>query len=307
MSRFKQIETFCTVVARGGLTAAANAQGVSPAIIGRRIDALEERLGVKLLVRTTRRVSLTHDGSAFLDDCQRVLADLANAEASVSAGGVRARGHLNLTAPAGFGRRHVARLVPCFREIHPDVNLSLNLSDRVVDLAAEGFDCAVRVGEMHDSSLVSVRLADNRRLCVAAPSYLKRHGVPQHPNDLARFDCLMLSSDSSQNRGWAFSIPSGNCSEVMHLKLGGPMSCSDGEVLFDWCLAGYGIAWRSTWEVQAEIASGALVPLLEDFAAPLNGIFAVFPQRKHLPLRVRLWVDYLKQQYALPGFWLSHG
>jgi len=302
MSKLKQLETFVTVAARGGLTAAARAEGVAPAIIGRRIDALEERLGVKLLVRTTRRVTLTQEGSAFLEDCQRLLTDLDNAEASVSAGGVRATGHLNITAPAGFGRRHVAPLVPRFRGLHPDVSLSLNLSDRVVDLAAEGFDCAVRVGEMPDSSLVSVRLADNRRLCVAAPSYLKRHGTPKTPQDLARFDCLTLSSDASQTRGWAFSQSSKDGTEVIYLKPGGPLSCSDGQVLFDWCLAGYGIAWRSTWEVQAEVAAGVLVPVLEDFAAPPNGIYAVFPQRKHLPLRVRLWVDYLKQQFSRKGF-----
>jgi DNA-binding transcriptional LysR family regulator len=303
VSRLKQLETFVNVAARGGLTAAAKAEGVAPAIIGRRLDALEQRLGVKLLLRTTRRVTLTHEGSAFLEDCQRLLTDLANAEASVSAGGIRASGHLLITAPAGFGRRHVAPLVPRFRELHPDVSLCLSLSDRVVDLAAEGFDCAVRVGEMPDSNLVSVRLADNRRLCVAAPAYLKRHGTPQHPQDLARFDCLTLSADASQTRGWAFSVPQGDAVEVVHLKPGGPLSCSDGEVLFDWCLNGYGIAWRSSWEVQAEVASGALVPVLEAFAAPPNGIYAVFAQRKYLPLRVRLWIDYLRQQYARPDFW----
>jgi DNA-binding transcriptional LysR family regulator len=303
MSKLKQLETFVNVAARGGLTAAANAEGVAPAIIGRRLDALEERLGVKLLVRTTRRVSLTHEGNAFLEDCQRLLTDLASAEASVSAGGLKATGHLAMTAPAGFGRRHVAPSVPKFRELHPDVTISLNLSDRVVDLAAEGFDCAVRVGEMPDSNLVSVRLADNRRLCVAAPAYIKLHGTPQHPNDLVRFDCLTLSSNASQTRGWAFSLKQGDAVTVVHLKPGGPLNCSDGEVLFDWCLAGFGIAWRSTWEVQVEIASGALVPLLEEFAAPPNGIYAVFPQRKHLPLRVRLWVEFLKQHYAQAGFW----
>jgi DNA-binding transcriptional LysR family regulator len=307
MSKLKQLETFVAVVARGGLTAAAKVEDVAPAIIGRRLDALEERLGVKLLVRTTRRVSLTPEGSAFLEDCQRLLTDLANAEASVSAGGIKASGHLSLTAPAGFGRRHVAPLVPRFRELHPDVTISLNLSDRVVDLAGEGFDCAVRVGEMPDSSLISVRLADNRRLCVATPTYLRQHGTPQHPSDLARFDCLMLSSDASQTRGWAFSVPNGTGVDVIHLKPGGPLTCSDGEVLFDWCLAGYGLAWRSTWEVQAEVASGALVSVLEGFAAPPNGIYAVFPQRKHLPLRVRLWVDYLRQHYGQAKFWGTHG
>ena len=189
MDKIKQMESFVSVITRGSLTAAAAAEGVAPAIMGRRLDALEERLGVKLLLRTTRRITLTHEGSAFLEDCQRLLADLANAEASVSAGGVKASGHLRITAPAGFGRRHVAPLVPKFRELHPEVTISLNLSDRVVDIAGEAYDCAVRVGDMPDSSLVSVRLADNRRLCVAAPAYLQRHGKPQHPNELALFDC----------------------------------------------------------------------------------------------------------------------
>ena len=204
MDKLKQLESFVSVVARGSLTAAAKAEGVAPAVMGRRLDALEDRLGVKLLVRTTRRITLTHEGSAFLEDCQRLLADLSDAEASVSAGGVRASGHLRITAPAGFGRRHVAPLVTRFRELHADVTMSLNLSDRVVDLAGEGFDCAVRVGDMPDSSLVSVRMADNRRLCVATPRYLKIHGTPKHPAELAKFDCLTLSSDASQTRGWAF-------------------------------------------------------------------------------------------------------
>jgi DNA-binding transcriptional LysR family regulator len=303
MDKLKQMESFVSVATRGSLTAAAQAEGVAPAIMGRRLDALETRLGVKLLVRTTRRISLTHEGSAFLEDCQRLLADFANAEASVSAGGVKASGHLRITAPAGFGRRHVAPLVPRFREMHGEVTISLNLSDRVVDLAGEGLDCAVRVGDMPDSSLVSVRLADNRRLCVAAPKYLRQHGTPLHPADLARFDCLTLSSDASQTRGWAFRVPKSGVTEVLHLKPGGPLDCSDGQVLHDWCLAGYGIAWRSTWEVEAEIAAGQLVAVLEDFAAPPNGIYAVFPQRKHLPLRLRLWIDFLKHHYAQPGFW----
>ena len=183
------------------------------------------------------------------------------------------------------------------------MTISLNLSDRVVDIAGEGYDCAVRVGDMPDSSLVSVRMADNRRLCVATPEYLKRHGRPETPQDLARFDCLVLSSDASQTRGWAFSVPKEGGTEVIHYRPNGPMDCSDGQVLHNWCLGGYGIAWRSTWEVEEEIAEGRLVAVLEEFAAPPNGIYAVFPQRKHLPLRVRLWVDFLKHHYGQPGFW----
>ena len=304
MDKLKAFESFVSVAVKGSLTAAAKAEGVAPAIIGRRLDSLEAHLGVKLLVRTTRRITLTHEGAAFLEDCQRLLADVANAEASVSAGGVKASGHLRITAPAGFGRRHVAPLVPKFLAENPEVTLSLNLSDRVVDLAGEGFDCAVRVGDLPDSSLVSVRMADNRRLCVATPEFLQRHGTPQTPQELMRFRCLTLSSDASQTRGWAFRVPTeGGGHEVIHLRPTGPMDCSDGQVLHQWCLAGLGIAWRSTWEVEAEVRRGELVPLLEAFAAPPNGIYAVFPQRKHLPLRLRLWIDFIKHHYSRPAYW----
>ena len=305
MDKLRAMETFVAVAARGSLAAAARAEGVAPAIVGRRLDALEELLGVKLMVRTTRRITLTHEGSSYLEDCQRLLGEIASAEASVSAGGIRPKGHLRLTAPAGFGRRHVAPLVPLFRERHPEVTISLNLSDRVIDLAAEGYDCAVRVGDLPDSSLVGVRLADNRRLCVASPRYLQHHGRPQQPQDLARFNCLVLSSDASQTRGWAFQLPArdGRPGELVYLRPSGPLDCSDGQVLHEWCLAGFGIAWRSIWEVEADIAAGRLVSLLDDYAAAPNGIYAVFPQRKHLALRVRLWIEFLKEQYGRPGFW----
>ncbi len=299
MDRFKQIETFVQVAQKGSLTAVAQAEVIAPAMIGRRIDALEERLGVKLLTRTTRRITLTHEGSAFLEDCQRVLGDMANAEASVSAGGVKATGHLRVTAPAGFGRRHVAPLVPAFAALHPDVSLSLNLSDRVVDIVNEGFDCAIRVGDMPDSSMVSVRLADNRRQCVATPAYLARAGAPTTPTDLAQHQCLVLSSDASQTRGWAFVINQ----ELTHVRPAGRLDCSDGQVLHDWCMQGLGIAWRSTWEVQDDIAAGRLIVLLEDYAAPASGVYAVVAQRKHLPLRVRLWIDFVKQNFSDPAHW----
>jgi DNA-binding transcriptional LysR family regulator len=300
MDKLKAFETFVSVATRGSLSAAARAEDVAPAVIGRRLDALEEHLGVKLLVRTTRRLALTHEGAAFLDDCQRIIAEVAGAEASVSAGGVQASGHLRLTAPAGFGRRHVAPLVPTFHASHPRLRVSLNLSDRVVDLAGEGFDCAVRVGDLPDSSLISIRLADNRRLAVAAPEYLRRRGTPRHPRELAQHDCLVLSSDASQTRGWAFS----EHGQVTHLRPSGPLDCTDGQVLHDWCLAGHGIAWRSTWEVEGEIAAGLLVPVLERFAAPPNGIYAILPHAtRHTPLRVRLWVDFLKDRYADSVFW----
>ena len=299
MDRLKQIESFVAVASKGSLTAAAKAEGVAAAVVGRRIAALEDRLGVKLLARTTRRISLTHEGTRFLDDCQRILADIGNAEAGVSASGEKVSGHLRVTAPAGFGRRHVAPLAAEFVARHAEVSLSLSLSDRLIDIVDEGFDCAVRVGDMPDSSLVSVRLADNRRLCVATPAYLQRAGTPRTPADLLQHECLALSADASQSRGWAFVIDGA----VTHLRLGGRLDCSDGQVLHDWCLASLGIAWRSTWEVEREVRAGQLQVVLDDFAAPPNGVYAVFAQRRHLALRMRLWIEWLKSRYGDPEFW----
>ena len=188
---------------RGSLSAAARQEGVTPAIIGRRLDALEARLGVQLMVRTTRKLTMTFEGQAFLEDCQKVLNDLANAEAAVSLGSVRASGQLRVSAPSGFGRRHVAPLVGDFMLANPEVRVNLNLSDRLVDLVNENIDCAIRIGELTDSSLVSVRLGEMRRMVVASPAYLVAHGVPREPADLAGHNCLSLG----QQRGWLFRDP----------------------------------------------------------------------------------------------------
>jgi DNA-binding transcriptional LysR family regulator len=299
MDRFKQIETFVAVAARGSLSAAAQAEGVAPAIIGRRIDALEARLGVKLLTRTTRRISLTFEGSAFLEDCQRLLNDLQNAEASVSLGGVKASGHLRVTAPAGFGRLHVAPLLPGFLEAHPEVSVSLDLSDRLTDIVNEGIDLAIRIGALDDSSLVGVKLADNRRVVVASPEYLARRGAPASPQALAGHDCLTFGNYGNQARGWQFTIDG----KVVSLRVSGAMACNDGAVLRDWALAGRGLAWRSMWEVGEDLKAGRLATVLDAFAAPDNAIYAVFPQRRHLPLRVRMLIDLLKNTYGNPAYW----
>jgi len=299
MDRLKQLETFVAVVGRGSLSAAALAEGVAPAMIGRRLDALEERLGVKLLLRTTRKISLTFEGSAFLEDCQRIIHDVQSAEASVSAGGVKASGHLRVSAPAGFGRRHVAPLVPAFTGMHREVSVTLDLTDRIVDLVNEGFDCAVRLGELPDSSMVSLRLGETRRVCVAAPAYLAARGRPESLDDLIHHDCLVFSAGASQQRGWTFHSEG----RLVSVRVAGTMACSDGAVLHEWCLAGQGLAWRSWWEVGADVAAGRLQTVLDAYAAPAIGIHAVFPQRRHLPLRVRLFLDYLKHTYGNPGYW----
>ena len=299
MDRFKQMETFVSVAQRGSLSAAAAAEGVAPAVIGRRMDALEARLGVKLLVRTTRKLTLTFEGSAYLEDCQRVLHDFHNAEASVSLGGVKASGHVRMTAPAGFGRRHVAPLLPAFLVANPDVSVSLELSDGLSDIVTDGFDLAVRLGTLDDSNLVSVRLAANRRVVVASPDYLARHGVPQTPEELAQHNCLTFGNYGNQARGWQFTIDD----KPQSIRVSGLMHSNDGSVLHEWALAGAGLAWRSEWEVGRDIAQDKLQVVLTDYEAPDSGIYAVFPQRRHLPLRVRMLIDLLKNTYGNPGYW----
>lgn len=295
MSKLKELEAFVQVAQKGSLTAAAAVEGVTPAIIGRRLDALEDRLGVRLLVRTTRKLTLTQEGEAFFEDCQRILADLANAEAQLTLGSSRATGHLKVTAPAGFGRKHVAPLMLEFLRAHPEVSASLDLSDRAADLVNEGIDCAVRLGGLVDSSLVAVRLGEMNRKVVGSPAYFRRRGVPRTLDDLARHDCLALPTQS----GWDFMV----AGKPVLFKPPGRFACNDGAVLHEWALAGMGLAWRSLWEVGEDLRWGRLVPVLDECATPPVGIHAVFPQRRHLPLRVRLFIDLLKDNYGRPDYW----
>jgi len=298
MGKFREISTFVEVVARGSLSAAARAEGIAPAMIGRRLDALEGRLGVKLLQRTTRRLALTDEGAAFLEDCQRILAEMEEAESAVAERSGHAKGHLLVSAPAGFGRQHVAPLLPSFLAEHREVTVNLNLNDRIVDVVGEGVDVAIRIASLSDSNLVGVKLADNARVVVASPGYLKRHGTPRTLDDLARHNCLAISSEGSQ-RGWTFR----DNGKTVTLKVPGNMVCNDGEVLHDWALGGRGLAWRSMWEVGAQLAAGKLVTVLDQYAAPGNDIYAVFAQRRHLPLRIRAFVDFLRRAYAEPNYW----
>ena len=298
MDQFKQISTFVEIAAKGSLSAAARAEGIAPAMIGRRLDALEERLGVKLLQRTTRKIALTNEGEAFLEDCQRILSDLEDAESAVSERSAHASGHLLVSAPAGFGRQHVAPLMPSFLAEHRDVTLTLNLNDRVVDLIGEGVDVAIRIASLSDSTLIGTKLADNKRIVVASPAYIKRHGKPQSLDDLSRHNCLAMSGDASQ-RGWTFR----QNGKVVTIKVAGNLFCNDGQVLHDWAIHGKGLAWRSMWEVGTEIESGQLVTVLDEFAAPGNDIYAVFAQRRHLPLRIRAFVDFLRRAYAQADYW----
>lgn len=293
MDRFKEISAFVLSAQKGSLSAAAEEEGVTPAVISRRLDSLEARLGVKLLVRTTRRLSLTFEGVAFFEDGVRILDELASAEAAVTLGGVKASGHIRLSAPAGFGRRHVAPIVREFLREHGDVTASLDLSDRIVDLVNESIDCAVRFGELVDSSLVSVKLGETRRVVVGSPGYLAAMGTPHRIDDLANHNCLTLR----QQRGWTFrDADQGGVIRIE--KVSGSLICNDGAVLREWVLEGEGLAWRSMWEVREDLISGRLVSVLDCHAAPPITLYAVFPQRRQLPLRVRLLIDFMKHHFA---------
>jgi DNA-binding transcriptional LysR family regulator len=298
MDRFAQLEAFVSSATLGSFSAAARAEGVTPALIGRRVDALEARLGLRLFVRSTRRLALTSEGHALFAEAQAILKSMQDAETRIGQGSVKPVGLLRITAPAGFGRRHVAPLMPALCAQHPGLEVSLDLSDDFVDLVNDRYDCAIRIGELSDSSLIGIRLADNQRVVVGSPAYLKAYGTPQHPDELARHRCLPLSAQGGQTRGWLFQVE-GN--PVWHA-IDGQLACSDGSVLHRWCLDGHGLAWRSLWEVSQDIAAGRLVTVLDRYRAPPNGIFALMPQRKLTPLRVKILVDWLKYHYRQSGY-----
>nr|WP_277346249.1 substrate binding domain-containing protein [Solimonas marina] len=210
-----------------------------------------------------------------------------------------ASGRLRITAPAGFGRRHVAPAIASFLDQHPEVDVSLDLSDRIADLANESVDCAIRVGELTDSRLVRVHLAENRRVVVASPAYLKRRGEPTHPDQLAEHDALLLGETGGGVRAWSFVIDG----EPRSVRPRGRFDCNDGAILHEWALEGRGLAWRSLWEVSDDLAAGRLRVVLQDYAAPANGIYALFLERRHLPLRTRLFIEHLKQRFGDPTYW----
>jgi DNA-binding transcriptional LysR family regulator len=301
MDKLKQIETFIEVAEKGSLARAGLSQKISPAMLGRRIDALEKRLGVKLMHRTTRHLTLTEEGMAYLDQCVRLMSELEKAEQQIGEGRHRATGHLVVSAPAAFGRKHVASHAPRFVKVNPEVRLSFNLTDQVVDLVREGYDLGIRIGGTIDPSFVAVKLASNRRVVCGTPDYFACHGVPQTLEDLARHNCLAFNLQGGQQRGWYFQ----KGGKPVTVKVTGNLDCNDGELLHSWGSEGLGLAWRSTWEIQPQLASGELITVLDEFALPDYDIMAVYPQQRHLPVRVRLFIDMLKDLYARPGYWLG--
>lgn len=299
MDKIKQIEAFVNAAEKGSLAKAALGQGVTPVMLGRRIDALERRLGIKLMHRTTRHLTLTERGTVFFDQCKKILDELDQAEKMIGEGLNKATGHLIVSAPAAFGRKHVAPHAPAFLAANPDVKISFNLSDQVVDLVREGYDLSIRIGGTIDPSLVAVNLYSNHRVVCAAPDYLEKHGVPKNLKDLSQHNCLTFNLQGGQQRGWHFN----ENNKTVIIRTTGNLDCNDGELLHRWCLEGYGLAWRSTWEIQSELASGKLVTVLDDYALPNYDIMAVYPQQRYLPLKTRLFIDHLKTTYMQTDYW----
>ncbi len=299
MDRFKQIETFVRVAEAGSLAAAALEEGVSPVILGRRIDALEKRLGVKLMYRSTRRLVVSEEGAAFLERCRGLLADWERAENELAAGLRSVTGHLIVSAPAAFGRKHVAPLASEFLADKPDLRMSFNLTDRVVDLVREGYDLSIRIGGAVDPSFVAVKLASNRRVVCGTPEYFAKHGRPKSLDDLPGHNCLAFNLQGGQNRGWYFR----RNGKLATVRVSGTLDCNDGELLHRWVSEGVGLGWRSTWEIEEQLKRGELETVLDEFALPEYDILAVYPQQRYVPAKVRYFIDYLKAVYALPGYW----
>jgi DNA-binding transcriptional LysR family regulator len=299
VDKLKQIEAFVDVIEKGSMARAALEQDITPVVLGRRIDALEKRLGVKLMHRTTRHLTLTEQGTVFLDHCRKLLDELDRAEQEVSEGRHKATGHLVVSTPAAFGRKHVAPHAPAFLKANPEVQISFNLTDRVVDLVREGYDLGIRIGGAIDPNFVAVKLASNRRVVCGTPEYFEHHGIPRTLEDLEQHNCLAFNLQGGQQRGWFFQ----QHGKPVTIRVNGNLDCNDGELLHRWACEGLGLAWRSTWEIQAELASGKLITVLDDFALPQYDIVAVYPQQRHLPAKIRFFIDWLKTVYAQPGYW----
>jgi DNA-binding transcriptional LysR family regulator len=293
----QEITVFARIVGTGSLSAAARDLGMSTAVVSRRLAALEARLGVRLLNRTTRSLHLTDEGAAYYETCNRVLADIEEADAAVTAGRAEPRGVLRVALPASFGHQHVAPLIPKFAQRYPDVQLALSLSDRAVNVVEEGFDLAVRIADLADSSLAARKLAPNRRVVCASPAYLARHGEPNTPDDLARHNCL--ATDFAMN--WDYRGPDGKPGSV---RVSGRYACDNWEVLREWALAGLGIALKSTWDVRRHLEDGSLVSLLPGYTFASDvAIYAVYPHRRHLPAKTRAFIEFLAESFGPEPYW----
>ena len=289
MDKFRAMQTFTAIADAGSLTAAARVLDSSLPAVVRTLAAYETALGVRLFNRTTRRISLTEEGKAHLESCRQVLDSVAESEAALSAGSHQPAGHLTITAPVQFGQMHVAPSVARFVAQQPQVRCSLVLLDRVVNLLEEGMDVGIRIGKLDDSSLVAQPLGRTRRVVVATPAYLKRHGTPKHPRDLLAHNCIrMIAGPPSwgvfQENGRSYRLPVRGNLEFNHVA-----------PAVQACAAGAGFGMFFSYQVAPYLADKSLKIVLERFEAPARPISIVYPHARLLPARTRAFIEWVKQ------------
>jgi DNA-binding transcriptional LysR family regulator len=293
MDRFQEMQAFAAVVDAGSFVGASDALTMSKAAVSRQIAELETRLGVRLLHRTTRKLSLTEEGEVFYARCRELLGGLAEAEAEVTARSGQALGVLKVSAPVSFGLLHLAGLWAGFMAAHPNVSLEVMLSDRMVDLVEEGFDVAVRIARLPSSSLVSRKLSSTRMVLCATPQYLKEHGTPKHPLELAQHRVLAYTLLAT-GETWGFDGPEGPVS----VKVAPRLHSNSGDTCRAAALGHQGIILQPAFLIADDLRSGRLVELLPQYRSLELGIYALYPTRKHVLPKVRLLIDYLVQSFA---------
>jgi len=296
MDRFLEMQTFTAVVDAGSFVKAADAMDMSKAAVSRYVVELETRLGVRLLQRTTRRLSLTDEGQLFYARSKELLAELAEAEDEMTSRNDAASGLLRINAPFTFGVLHLAPLWGSFLQQHPKVKLDVTLADRLVDLVEEGFDVAIRIATLENSTLVSTRLATTRILLCASPQYLEVHGSPKHPSELTGHAVISYSYLSTRDE-WHFHGPQGPVS----VKTNPCFHTNNGDTCRAAALAGQGIILQPSFLVGEDVRRGALVELMPEFRARDIGIYAVYPTRKHVSPKVRSLIAFLKAHFSQPG------
>jgi DNA-binding transcriptional LysR family regulator len=297
MDRFAAVETFVRVVEQGSFARAAERLELSTSAVSRQVAELEQHLDVRLLNRTTRRLSLTEAGQAYHERCVQLLADLDEAEASVRPATIAPKGTLRLTCGVTFGERYLAPAIAEFAALHREISFDLDLSDRAVDLVDEAFDLAVRIGAPGSHSLVARRIGWTQLVCCAAPGYLERRGVPQSPDELSSHDCLAYTYVATPSV-WSFELPGG---ERRSIKVPIRHRANSGRMLVALAVAGLGVTMEPDFIVAPEVRSGALVRVLPQFAAPRSPIAAVYPSRRHLSAKVRTFVEFLATRFAAGG------
>jgi DNA-binding transcriptional LysR family regulator len=295
MDHLGDLDVFARVVAAKGMSAAGRELNLSPAVISKRIRRLEERLGVRLLQRTTRQIALTEAGLGFYERVITILSSVEEAEAWATRGRETVRGLLRVSAPTSFGRLHIAPYLNQFLETYEAITVDLVLSDAFVDIVGEGFDLAIRIADLEDSSFVARRLAPNRRLLCASPAYLSRHGTPERLQDLS--DHQLISHAGPE---WRLDGPDG----PVQVRVRGSLRTNSSEVVREALLSGVGIALRSTWDVGPDLRDGRVVQVLPAFSGSKRvGIHAVYPSRRHLEQKVRAFVDFLQGLYGSTPYW----